>query len=142
MNNKKYIIIIVLVIILAGAVFLIFSNKIGQLPKSTTATIEQVVKNLEIEKNQNIEAMKFLDLALDTARQIDQDLDGLPNQEEKKIGTNSENSDTDGDGLNDGDEVSFYRTNPLKADTDGDSYKDGSEVKRGYSPLGPGKLIQ
>lgn len=43
----------------------------------------------------------------------DSDKDGLPDIDEAKLGTNSDNPDTDGDG-----------------------YKDGEEVKSGYNPLG------
>lgn len=58
------------------------------------------------------------------------DLDGdkLLNNEEKEIGTNPLNPDTDGDGLKDGEEVHVYRTNPLNKDTDGDGLTDGEEV--------------
>lgn len=95
---------------------------------------------------------------------VDLDQDGLDDVREKEIGTNPQLSDTDGDGLNDGDEVTVYKSGPLKndtdadglsdgdevliwktsilnPDTDGDTYPDGTEVKNGYSPLGPGKLF-
>jgi len=48
---------------------------------------------------------------------IDADGDGLPDDVEKRLGTD-----------------------PKKADTDGDGYSDFDEVKNGYNPLGPGKL--
>lgn len=95
---------------------------------------------------------------------VDSDKDGLDDVREKEIGTNPQNTDSDGDGLSDGDEVVVHKTNPLKADTDddglsdgdetliwrtnplnpdtdGDGYPDGTEVRNGYSPLGPGKLF-
>ncbi len=95
---------------------------------------------------------------------VDSDKDGLDDVREKSIGTDPQKSDTDGDGLSDGDEVIVYKTNPLLADTDndgltdgdevliwhtnplnpdtdGDGYPDGTEVRNGYSPLGPGKLF-
>lgn len=40
-----------------------------------------------------------------------------------------EDSDTDGDGLTDGDEVNEYSTNPLLEDTDNDGVNDYDEVK-------------
>ena len=49
----------------------------------------------------------------------------MSNEQELQLGTNPDNPDTDGDGLNDGDEVNDYKTNPLKADTDGDGLNDG-----------------
>lgn len=58
----------------------------------------------------------------------DKDRDGLTKREELELGTDPNNPDTDGDGLNDGDEVLKYKTDPLKADTDGDGLKDGEEV--------------
>lgn len=60
----------------------------------------------------------------------DKDMDGLTKKEEKEIGTDPDNPDTDGDGLTDGDETLKYKTNPLNADTDGDGLKDSDEVKK------------
>jgi len=59
---------------------------------------------------------------------LDADNDGLLDKEEKELGTDPNNRDTDGDGLTDGDEVHKYKTDPLKADTDGDGLSDGDEV--------------
>ncbi len=73
---------------------------------------------------------------------IDSDNDGLTDAEEKTLGTDPFNPDTDGDGLFDGEEVKVYKTDPLNPDTDGDGFKDGAEVKAGYDPKGPGKLIR
>lgn len=73
---------------------------------------------------------------------IDNDQDGLTNDQELQLGTEPNKSDTDGDGLSDGDEVLKYGTNPLSKDTDGDGYTDAEEVKNGYNPLGPGKCIK
>ncbi len=62
---------------------------------------------------------------------LDTDNDGLNDGiEVTQYKTNPENSDTDNDGLNDGDEVNKYRTNPLVADTDMDGLKDGQEAKQ------------
>ncbi len=58
----------------------------------------------------------------------DDDADGLSNVEERRLGTNPLNPDTDHDGLTDGQEVKIYKTNPLKIDTDGDGLSDGDEV--------------
>ena len=65
----------------------------------------------------------------------DPDRDGLTNLQEFTLGTNPNNPDTDGDGLNDGDEVNTYHTNPLLADTDGDGIPDGVEITTGTDPL-------
>ncbi len=58
----------------------------------------------------------------------DYDNDGLTNSQEKDIGSDPRNPDTDGDGLSDGEEVEVYRTSPLKPDTDGDNLTDYDEV--------------
>lgn len=58
----------------------------------------------------------------------DEDMDGLIKKEEKNLGTDPKNPDTDGDGLKDGEEVNLYKTNPLNADTDGDGLPDGEEI--------------
>ena len=50
--------------------------------------------------------------------------------------------DTDGDGIIDSEEMVLYFTDPNNPDTDGDSFLDGKEVLAGYSPAGPGKLLQ
>ncbi|MEK7681160.1 MAG: hypothetical protein AAB348_03915 [Patescibacteria group bacterium] len=73
---------------------------------------------------------------------IDVDKDGLDDAREKEAGTDPNVADTDADGLNDGDELIIWRTDPINPDSDGDTYLDGKEVKNGYNPLGLGKLFQ
>jgi hypothetical protein len=67
----------------------------------------------------------------------DPDHDGLTNLQEFQLGTDPNNSDTDGDGISDGDEVNKFHTNPLNPDTDGDGIPDGLEIKLGTNPLNP-----
>lgn len=68
----------------------------------------------------------------------DPDRDGLLTKEERRIGTDPLNPDTDGDGLTDGEEVRRYKTDPLNPDTDGDGLKDGEEVRQYTTdPLNP-----
>lgn len=62
------------------------------------------------------------------AGQTDSDGDGLVNDTETALGTDSANPDTDGDAMYDGEEVNVYKTNPLVPDTDNDAIKDGEEV--------------
>ena len=71
---------------------------------------------------------------------IDSDKDGLDDVREKELGTDPSKADTDGDSLNDSDEVIIWKTDPLNPDTDGDTFQDGHEIRNGYSPTGPGKL--
>jgi len=51
----------------------------------------------------------------------------------------SQEKDSDNDLLSD-EYKKKLGTNPNKSDSDGDGFKDGDEVKNGYNPLGPGKL--
>ena len=70
----------------------------------------------------------FQDADSSGAAALDDDVDGLTNQEELAAGTDPENSDTDGDGLDDGLEVNTFGTDPLLEDTDADGLNDGEEV--------------
>ena len=65
----------------------------------------------------------------------DADGDGLLNLEEFLHSTNPNSTDSDYDGLSDGDEVHTYSTDPLLPDTDGDWMPDGWEVAHGLNPL-------
>lgn len=58
----------------------------------------------------------------------DSDADGLLDDEERTIGTDPFDPDTDKDGLKDGAEVHTHKTDPLNPDTDGDGLLDGVEV--------------
>ena len=81
---------------------------------------------------------------------LDLDHDGLTNLEEYRLGTDLQNADTDGDGINDGDEVNgrglacagttCYRTNPLLPDTDGDGIWDRTEILSGSDPTNPASI--
>jgi len=57
-----------------------------------------------------------------------QDNDGLPIYEELKHGTNPFISDTDNDGIKDGEEINVYFTNPKTEDTDKDNLTDYKEI--------------
>ncbi|HRT04382.1 MAG TPA: hypothetical protein P5204_01660, partial [Kiritimatiellia bacterium] len=64
----------------------------------------------------------------------DPDGDGLANQAEQEHGTDPLEEDTDGDGLDDGAEISTHGTDPLRADTDGDGLPDKWEIDNGFTP--------
>ncbi len=72
-----------------------------------------------------------------TGGQCDDDGDGLTNAEEATLGTDPNNPDTDGDTLQDGEEVNTENTDPLDPDTDGDGSDDGAEVAASTNPLDP-----
>ena len=65
---------------------------------------------------------------------VDEDEDGLSNDQELVLGTNPNLSDTDNDGLSDGAEVNLHDTDPLNPDSDGDGAPDGPEVSLGTDP--------
>ncbi len=70
----------------------------------------------------------------------DQDFDGLTDAQESTLGTHSNNADSDGDGISDGDEVNGtngHVTNPNNADSDGDGVSDGVEATTGTDPNTP-----
>lgn len=71
---------------------------------------------------------------------IGTDLDGdkLNSQLERTDGTDLENPDSDGDGIDDGTEVLIGHTNPRTKDSDGDGIPDGTEDmnKNGRRDLG------
>lgn len=65
----------------------------------------------------------------------DVDGDGINADDERNYGTSDTSTDSDGDGLSDGEEVTVHKTDPAKADTDGDGYSDSTEISGGYDPL-------
>jgi outer membrane protein OmpA-like peptidoglycan-associated protein len=69
-----------------------------------------------------------LNFYLGSSDDDDSDGDGLTNGDEKTLGTDPNKADTDGDGLSDYEEVVKQKTNPTKADSDGDGLNDGDEV--------------
>ena len=68
---------------------------------------------------------------------LDEDGDGLSDDDESALGSDPLNPDTDGDGLSDGEEIITYLTDPLDPDTDGDGFLDGEEVAAGSDPRDP-----
>lgn len=72
----------------------------------------------------------------------DSDSDDLSNLLEYQThGTDPLDNDTDGDGLNDGDEISSG-TNPFDTDSDRDGMHDGWEVAHGFDPADPSDALE
>lgn len=71
----------------------------------------------------------------------DMDGDGIPDGIELRVGTDprtshrTESTDSDGDGLCDYEEITFYGSNNLSHDSDGDGLSDLFEVKAGLDPI-------
>jgi uncharacterized repeat protein (TIGR02543 family) len=61
---------------------------------------------------------------------------------DKVVGANFEpdQSDSDGDGLTNYEELAIYYTNPSLPDTDGDGHSDAGEVQRGSDPCNPASI--
>ena len=119
--NKKYIIIAIIIVLLITAsvlgIYYIFFQK------SNTEKDKMVYGGaLSMEDNFPL---------TDSNRYDDDDKDGLNNEQEKELGTAMRNSDTDGDGLKDGEEVNIYNSNPLKYSTSQDEISDYIKVKKG-----------
>ena len=74
----------------------------------------------------------------------DIDKDGASNRDEGLSGTNLRDSDSDDDGLLDGEELRAgadgFVTNPLSADSDGDGVRDALEVASGSDPTSAGSV--
>ncbi|MDK7272744.1 hypothetical protein, partial [Actinotignum schaalii] len=64
----------------------------------------------------------------------DTDGDGVNDGDEIKNGTDPNKGDTDGDGLTDGEEK-VIGTDPKNPDTDGDGINDGDEVNGTKNPF-------
>ncbi len=96
-------------------------------------TNEDINANVDLNTNENTNEVNT-----NVSVGIDSDNDGLSDEEEKQLGTNHNNFDTDGDGLVDRVEVKIYLSDPLKKDTDSDGYNDGEEVINGYDPTKTG----
>ncbi len=65
----------------------------------------------------------------------DADNDGLTDREEFFGGTSPVDKDSDGDGLEDLDEINRFTSDPLREDSDGDGFSDGVEVSYRSDPL-------
>jgi hypothetical protein len=71
-------------------------------------------------------------------RFVDTDGDGLDDIEERRIGSDPTEADTDADRLSDGEEVQVHGTEPTLPDSDDDLAWDGFEIESGTDPLDPG----
>ena len=143
--------IITLVLLILLAVFTVFTyfqsnSKIAEVKTAVTrespelaaqkTKIESLEKNIIDTKTENEEKFKGLE---DKISKLSQDF--ASKADLISLENILKATDTDKDGLSDYEEVTIYKSNPNKRDTDGDGFADKDEVDRGYSPIGPGKLI-
>lgn len=66
---------------------------------------------------------------------LDADSDNVTNLEEFQNSADPNTPDTDGDGLEDDEEIFIYSTDPVEDDSDHDALPDGWEVDNGFDPL-------
>lgn len=125
-------IFIVLLIIFAISIIVIaglsFFGKKSHESKEKYSIIEEETTD----ENSGVQYEKTnLEIELtDENRQLDYDNDGLTNEKEAEYGTSMINSDTDGDGLNDYEEITFYHSDPTKYSTSDDGISDYIKAKR------------
>jgi serine/threonine protein kinase len=107
----QLLLVLVLIAVALNAVFGARENPVGNMPATPVVGEADVPPTL-------------------TAVQLagDDDNDGLPGEQEIKIGSDPFNEDSDGDGLPDGIEINTYGTDPLLPDSDGDGLDDAEEL--------------
>ena len=129
---KLRISLILFLILIIAIIILIGLNFFGK--KSHKSDIEYDVVNEIENKVEEIEPVYggvSLELELtEENKMLDNDNDRLTNEEEVKYGTSMTNSDTDGDGLNDYDEINRYKSDPTKYSTSDDGISDYIKVER------------
>jgi outer membrane protein OmpA-like peptidoglycan-associated protein len=112
-----------------GLQYFITDNSIVELVASYSLGTKDYLDDVKLENNNDGYYSFGLNVyAFFESGDADPDGDKLTNNEEKQIGTNPNNPDTDGDKLRDGEEVKIYSTNPLKKDTDDDGLTDYDEI--------------
>ena len=155
------VVVVVSLVVLGGGGWLIYNSfvKVGDspsgfvpptsLPDTATNPVEPLETTNILDDQEGSFGDEELDITTDAiddsllfGEAMDSDADNLDNSREETLGTDSNNWDSDGDGLGDGDEVIIWKTDPLNPDTDGDGFLDGDEVKNGYSPTGEGKIFE
>ena len=124
---------IFIVLILIFALLLIILAGLNFFGKQSHKSKEKysIVEN-EVEEDSGITYTKSdLEIELtDENRQLDYDNDGLTNEQEAEYETSMINSDTDGDGLTDYEEVTRYNSDLTKYSTADDGISDYIKVKR------------
>lgn len=116
------ILLLVLIVVTAGIIYFFWNNEIKLAMRGRDGKqVDLTIGNKEI-----------LDATLDS------DGDGLTDVIENRLGTDKNKTDSDNDGIIDGEELMGWGTNPLKLDSDNDGLSDYNEVKAyGTDPLKP-----
>lgn len=162
--SKKMIIIVLLLIVLSGGIYVYltrFANvdHLVNIIKPDQIAPGQAIPAINPEGTSEItQPTSSPDVTQDLNK--DSDGDGLTDIQEKNLGTNLLDADSDKDGIPDGWEVAhnlnpldpgdakqdpdgdgldnaneyYYNTDPFNQDTDSDGYTDSAEVEKGYDP--------
>lgn len=111
------------------------TEEVVEVPATPEAPEEEVVETPEEEAREiRTDIPEYLEIVEDPATlnpaafEVDSDGDFVSDGVEIALGMNQDDPDTDGDGLDDYDEIYVHMTNPLDADTDEDGISDGDEV--------------
>lgn len=133
---KKVVLIVIIVAILGALGFFVVGRFFTE-PETVIAPDGQTESVEQTEQTRPPKERKTLPAEF----QNDKDRDGLTEDEEVAYGTSDTETDTDGDGLSDFDEVNRWGTDPTNVDTDGDGFADFMEILSGYNPAGDGPLV-
>lgn len=138
LSNKKRVVYILLIgFLVIGALLWVGFLKNKNNKNNNTVINEPantVSSDIDKKEEPDIKPVTFEEM------KYDNDGDGIKDSDEQKNGLSTDTADSDNDGLNDGEEIFYHKTDPTNPDTDGDGYKDGEEVRGGYNPRGEGKL--
>lgn len=128
---KLKIALILFLIFIIAILILVGLNFFGKQSHKT-----EKYSQLETNTQENVEELAYGGVDLnefeltEENKTLDYDGDGLTNEEEVQYGTNVRNSDTDGDGLSDYDEIKQYNSDPTKYSTSGDDISDYIKVEK------------
>ncbi|OGE87624.1 MAG: hypothetical protein A3J07_02815 [Candidatus Doudnabacteria bacterium RIFCSPLOWO2_02_FULL_49_13] len=135
-------IIIVIGLIGFGLYYFLGAKKTDNKPGDQPQAVATRLPKVWLTQYFNKEACDDQSICGDNA---DPDNDGLSNYDEFKTGTSPIDSDSDKDGLADGDELHVYKTEPTLKYTDRreivqqNDWTDSYQIRNGYDPLTPGK---
>lgn len=131
---KKIIALILFLVLIITISILIYINVNGKKSHKSSndyQVVQQEPKDEEDEEENLKQGIVELEFKVtDENKDLDYDKDGLTNEEEEKYGTKMIDSDSDGDGLTDYDEVKKYNSDPAKYSTSGDDISDYIKVQR------------
>jgi len=127
--KMKMAIILFIILIIAVAIVTILNVFGKKSHKTMEYSILQTDKTEDKTETIGGKVEKVTELT-EEEKKLDYDNDGLTNGEELEYGTNMYSSDTDGDGVNDNDEINRYKSNPTKYSTADDGISDYIKIQK------------